>query len=544
MAVKIFKNAFIIGIVVLVLTCGILIGTMYDYYDDDLMDDLRTSAVYAAHGIAVNGEGYFDGIKTDDIVTWVDEKGNIIYDSTGKTGVIEDAPDVSEALLKGDGIGTGKTAEGNSYMSYSVKLEDGTVLRMAMERDATKAYLQRVIPPVIIVAGIVILLALFLSSRLAGNITREINGLSLDRPDPNASFKELEPLVRRINEQNYTIKKQMTELKRKQQEFSSLTENMSEGFIIIDNCANVLSCNKAALKILDRNEPIRNICQGSVIQEIRDGAQMAMDGKRSELTLNIESTTYELIANPVILKGQNSGAVLLLIDITEREEREALRREFSANVSHELKTPLTSISGFAELMKEGIVPFDKMCEFSGDIYKESRRLISLIDDIINISRLDEKANAPQKEKVDLKSIANEAAEALKPAADNMGVTVSVGGDGGSVYGVRQILWDVVYNLCENAVKYNKEQGLVKINVSENEKSTVLTVEDTGIGIPFSDQNRVFERFYRVDKSHSKEKGGTGLGLSIVKHRVMVLDGEIALSSTPGKGTKITVTFSK
>ena len=358
------------------------------------------------------------------------------------------------------------------------------------------------------------------------------------------AFPELQPLISRLQEQNRTIRTQLSELSTRQREFDAITENMREGFLIVDDKCNILSSNRSALRLLgiDGTPKPENLHQAVCSGELLTLVDAALDGTRGDEELSFGGGTWQLYANPVITGSRVTGAILIFMDVTEREQREALRREFSANVSHELKTPLTSITGFAELMKEGMVPKEKMQEFSGDIYRESRRLIDLVDDIIQLSRLDEGTANFAKTPVDLYVLAGGVIESLRPVAQRQNITLSLSGQHAVIQGVEQLLQEMVYNLCDNAIKYNVPGGNVAVSVWQNGPTTTLSVVDTGIGIPYADQSRVFERFYRVDKSHSKEVGGTGLGLSIVKHAAQYHGAKIELKSDPGKGTAIAVNF--
>ena len=391
---------------------------------------------------------------------------------------------------------------------------------------------------------LILVLCGVIAFRLAKQITKPINAIDLDHPEIDGAYSELQPLVDRLRQQNRTIHEQMGELRLRQQEFSAITENMREGFLLVDGKTSILSSNHSAMQLLqlDGGDAGANLYQSCCRDEVLRVVDTALSGNHDELLLCLDESTWQVVANPVISSGQVVGAVIIFIDVTEREQREALRREFSANVSHELKTPLTSISGFAELMKEGLVPVEKMREFSGDIYRESRRLIDLIDDIIKLSRLDEDSSLFTREMVDLYPLAGQVLEQLRAAASRQNVTLSLTGRHAEIEGVPHLLSEMIYNLCDNAIKYNVPGGKVTVSIEKTGAQTVLRVSDTGIGIPYAHQNRVFERFYRVDKSHSKDVGGTGLGLSIVKHAAQYHGARVELKSEPGKGSTFSVIF--
>ena len=378
---------------------------------------------------------------------------------------------------------------------------------------------------------------------LMTSATKPINSIDLEDPRADETDQELFPLVSRLREQNRTIHQQMEALQRRQREFTALAENMNEGVLLLDGQYHILSSNQGAMALLGQEEKPEDL-QEDCRREIRVAAGRALAGHHAQSLMDLGEQVIEILANPVIANGQVTGAVILMVDVTEREQRESLRREFSANVSHELKTPLTSISGFAELMKEGLVDPETMQEFAGDIYKECQQLIALVEDIMKLSRLDEGSENLEQEDVDLYGLARKVLSDLRPIADQRGIALHIEGKGQKIHGVWRILHEMVYNLCENAIKYNKDQGSVTVKLSGDEKQAVLSVQDTGIGIPKAQQERVFERFYRVDKSHSRKIGGTGLGLSIVKHGAQFHHARVSLDSEPGVGTTITISFPK
>lgn len=379
---------------------------------------------------------------------------------------------------------------------------------------------------------------------VARGIVDRIRRIDPESPGTEAPYEELVPLLARIRAQNRLIRQQEEALGQTRRDFAAITENMGESFLLLDKRLNVLSRNVSASHLLPAppDGEADNLNRGGCPEEIVRAAERALAGRRTELTLEMHERYYYVIATPVFSENQITGAVVIALDTTEREQREALRREFSANVSHELKTPLTSISGFAELLANGMVPAERVGEFAGDIYKESQRLMALVDDIIELSRLEEDTAAPERESVDLYALAEETLASLCPAAERRDVTLTLCGGEAAVQGVRTALQELVYNLCDNAVKYNRPGGSVTVTAEKRSGETVLSVADTGIGIPYEHQNRVFERFYRVDKSHSRQLGGTGLGLSIVKHAAAMHKARLELWSEPNAGTKITVHF--
>ncbi|MBR2481810.1 MAG: histidine kinase [Oscillospiraceae bacterium] len=395
---------------------------------------------------------------------------------------------------------------------------------------------------VLMIAVLMVLLLAALALRAVRRIVYPIHELDIEHLISGAVYPELQPLADRIREQNRTIRRQMDELRARQQEFRAITDHMREGFLLADRRLNILSGNHSALELLSGGAEVQTLWEDACRAEIRQAAQAALDGEHTEVLLPLEEGSYQIIANSVVSDGQVTGVVVIMMDVTEQQERDALRREFTANVSHELKTPLTAISGFAELMKEGLVPVEKVREFSGDIYRECRRLIALVEDIIDLSKLDEGSVVPEKEAVALRALAEETLESLRPMAQRQNVTLSLEGEEAMVCGAHSLLDEMLYNLIDNAIKYNRDGGSVCVALRRGEKEVRLSVSDTGIGIPKADQSRVFERFYRVDKSHSRAIGGTGLGLSIVKHAAQYHDARLELESEPGKGSTFTVIF--
>lgn len=548
MTSKIFKNTFLVGVLSLLACAAVFMGVLYQYFEARIFTELQSEAAFVTQGVEKAGGSYFGGLTSDNRVTWVAADGTVLYDNKADAASMENhlsRQEIQDAI----NTGSGRTVRySNTLMTktlyYAQLMPDGTVLRVSCTQNSVGTLVMAMITPMLWVLVLLLVLSAVLSSRLAKRVTRPINQMDLDNPALSDAYPELEPLVQKLRDQNLTIRSQMEELSRRQREFTAITENMSEGFILIDNRANMLSYNSSALRILD-SAPQQS--GGSVLglnpsQEFRQAVDSALAGRHEEVLLNLGDYSYQVIANPVTADGQVTGAVLVILDVTEKEQRDALRREFTANVSHELKTPLTSISGFAELIRDGIVEKDKVSEFAGDIYDESRRLITLVEDIIKLSRLDEGSFSPEKENVDLMALAGEIIQRLRGAAAQRDVSVTLEGGGAAVFGVRQILDEMLYNLVENAIKYNKDGGSVTVAVEETVSGPRVTVKDTGIGIPYAAQGRVFERFYRVDKSHSKEIGGTGLGLSIVKHGAKYHDAQVSLESEPDKGTAVTIQF--
>ena len=545
---KILRISYLVAISALLASALLFFGVMYRDYEDGAFARLRAEAAAIAQGLGAAGSDYFDSFAPDDRVTWIAASGTVLYDSAAPAQLLEshaDREEIDHALQTGEAQTSrySKTLLQRTFY-YAKLLEDGTVLRVSCTQNSLPAMILMLLTPFLWVATLVLILCGVLSYRLARQITKPLNAINPDNPAPLPSYPELTPLFDKLREQNRTIGKQMNELQLRQREFTAITENMREGFLLVDCKMHVLSSNHSALEVLGGRElkPGCLLYDAECRQEIFDAVDTALSGSHAELLLTIDETSWQVLANPVVASGQVAGAVVLFMDVTEREQRERLRREFSANVSHELKTPLTSISGFAELMKEGLVPPEKIPEFSGDIYKESLRLIGLVNDIIQLSRLDENSTQFQRAPVDLYDLCAQSLERLSTVAARQSVTLALTGEHAEIIGVEQLLKEMIYNLLDNAIKYNVPGGSVTASVRKSAGRTILSVADTGIGIPYAHQPRVFERFYRVDKSHSKEVGGTGLGLSIVRHAAQYHGARLELKSQPGKGTTITVTF--
>ena len=551
MTKRIFRAICLVALAVFLASVTLIMGILYDYFSRVQLDQLRIEAGLAARGVEENGADYFDGLDTQSYrITWIGADGTVLFDSTSDADVMEnhlDREEVKQAIASGYGHSSRYSSTLMERLLYSAqRLNDGSVIRLSITQNSVLTIVLGMIQPVLLVSLVAVILALVLSSSVSKSVVRPLNELNLDEPLNNEGFDELSPLLRRIDSQQRQLKGQALELRQKQDEFLAVTSNMSEGLVLLNAGGTILSINNAALNILGADKS----CVGEDILTVNRSLEMqklleqAKEGNRSETKLCLSGREYQLDASPIIGGGNTRGVALLLFDITERENAEQLRREFTANVSHELKTPLHSISGCAELMKNGMVRPEDTARFAGQIYSEAQRLIHLVEDIIHLSRLDEGAEDMQRERIDLFALSGSVIDSLGNEAKENKVSLELCGGPAYVWGVRQLVSGMVYNLCDNAIKYNRENGSVKLSVSCEGEYSVLNVSDTGIGIPPEHQSRVFERFYRVDKSHSKEVGGTGLGLSIVKHSAMVHNAKIDLQSTAGKGTSITLRFPK
>ena len=548
MTKKIFRSIVLVAAVVLLASLVVIVACMYRYSADAQERQIRDDLSLAAAGVSADGVEYLQKVAPSRFrLTWVAADGTVLYDTKADAGQLPshaDRSEIREALENGMGESTRYSAtllEKTLY--YARRLDDGTVLRISVSRATVWVLVVGMLQPIVILLLIVLVLSAVLAKRLSKHIVEPLNELDLEHPLDNDSYEELAPLLGRISRQREQIDRQLRELQRKTDEFSQITRSMQEGLVLLDNHWTVLSINPAAQRLFGADAG----CVGEDFLTVERSHEMsaaieaAMQNGHSEFRLRKNGRIYQLDLTRIDSGGEVAGAVLLTFDITERENAEQNRREFTANVSHELKTPLQGIIGSAELLENGMVRPEDTARFIGHIRSEAQRLVTLIDDIIRLSQLDEGDEMPT-ETVDLREIAQEAAEDLRGAAEKKHVSLSLEGEAAPVTGVRRLLYEIVYNLCDNAVKYNVDGGGVSIRVEQDGQTASVTVADTGTGIAPEHQGRIFERFYRVDKSHSKASGGTGLGLSIVKHAVQYHHGSIELQSAPGKGTTVRVFF--
>lgn len=551
MTKKIFKSIMTVCTVVLILGLAFVMGILYRYFGKQISTELEKEAFYAAQGVESSGMEYLEKLDgKNSRITLIDQDGSVLYDSQAEASSMENHKDREEVKEAAE-TGKGKAVRMSETLSektiyYALRLEDGKVLRVSSTQYSVLALVYQLIVPVLWILLLMIVLSGLFASRLSKKVVEPVNKLDLEHPEENEVYEEVAPLLSRMYKQNREIKNQIDTARRQQEEFSIITENMQEGLVVIDRYTMILSGNASVWKLFHVNGPKNgeSVYVLNRSEEFQSIIDKALGGKNNEAVLKVDGSDIHVVANPVMREEQVEGAVLLLVNVTEKLEREKLRREFSANVSHELKTPLTSISGFAEIIQDGYVKEEDVRAFAGRIYKEAQRLITLVEDVIRISQLDEGEVPYEWTETDLYQTAKNVFGTLSEAAKKQDVHLYIEGDRVQLHTVPNILEEVLFNLCDNAIKYNKPGGSVCICLTENEESVCISVKDNGVGIPKEDQSRVFERFYRVDKSHSKEIGGTGLGLSIVKHGVSFLGGEVELESTPEQGTEITVSFPK
>lgn len=549
---KIFQSIIAVVISVLLLSLALITGVLYNHFETTMLDQLRTTAQFAEQGVEQEGMAYFDSLHAQNCrVTWIAADGTVKYDNRSNPKTMEnhaDRQEVREAMENDSGTSVRRSSTLSEHtMYYAKRLSDGTVLRLSMSQRSVLFLMGGMLSPLVFIFLAACLLAGVLSYRVSKKIVKPLSEIDLKHPEQVETYDELSPFLQRIAAQNREIDARMAEIRKQQQEFSMITENMSEGLFVVDRNYQILSYNKSAMQIfgMDPRQEHENLLAVNRSEGFRNAVDSALKGRHTQENLELNGRVYQIIANAVCqpdFAEDMVGAVILVLDVTEKEAQEQYRREFTANVSHELKTPLTSISGIAEIIRNGIVKPEDIPHFAGKIYDESQRLITLIGDIIKLSRLDENQVPMERETVDMLEMARDVVQQLSSVARKNGVTLVANGTHGQVQGVRQVLGEMVYNLCENAVKYNRAGGRVWVDVQQVADHVVLRVKDTGIGIPAAEQGRIFERFYQVDKSHSKAVGGTGLGLSIVKHGAALHHATISVSSEPEQGTEITLTF--
>ncbi|PWM21272.1 MAG: histidine kinase [Clostridiales bacterium] len=560
---KIFIGIFAVALTVWLACIVCILGALYYYFNKKSAEEFRNEAIFVAQGIETSGAQYLEELSasprrhSEDVrITWIAGDGTVLYDNYTDAAKLEshaDREEFREALESGSGQSVRySSTQMEKIIYYAIKLNDGSVLRVSDTQYTVLSVVVVMLSPILLILIVSLILAAVFAGRISKSIIRPINAIDLEHPENAETYDELAPLLEKIDAQNKQIARQMEELRSRRREFESITENMAEGLVIVGHMAEVLTCNPSALKILnaDKVPHKQSVLTLNRSEVFRHSVDSALAGKPSEVDLEIGGKVYRLIASPVRAADTEDviGATLIILDITEKNERERLRREFTANVSHELKTPLTSISGNAEIIKNGIVKPEDVPHFAENIYKEAGRLISLVNDIIKLSKLDEDGGEITKEPVDLSEIVSEVADSLRAQAERRAISSEIHTEKAVIMGIRPILTEMIYNLWENAIKYNKEGGKLYVDIAnecqDGRNFVKFSIRDTGIGIPSADLERIFERFYRVDKSHSKEIGGTGLGLSIVKHGARLHGAEITVKSEIDKGSTFIIQFPK
>lgn len=549
MTKRILKSILVVSVAVLVMSTTLTMGILYRYFGKQIGKELRREAAYLAIAVEKEGMEAFESLPPEaERITYIAEDGSVLFDSEADEDSMENhgqREEILEAAEKGSGtaVRTSDTLS-KKTLYYALRLKDNSILRVSSEQYNVPGIVGGMIQPVLIMLVIMAVLSYLIAARLSRNIVNPINALDLEHPEENQIYDEIAPLLTKINRQQKSLQKEISDAKRQQEEFSMITENMEEGFVVIDSHTEILSNNSSALNLLgaELEKGRRSVLALNRSEDFQNAVERVLAGQHVLANMDLAGTSCQVTANPVYHENQVTGAVLLIQDVTERMRGEQMRREFTANVSHELKTPLTSISGFAEIIQDGYVKPEDTKKFAGRIFKEAQRLITLVNDVIKISQLDEGKIQFEKETVDLYEETREIFKHLEPKAEEAGVHMYLYGSHIKVNTVKTILEEILTNLCDNGVKYNKPGGSLTVTLSQDGEATQVVVEDTGIGIAQEDKNRIFERFYRVDKSHSKAIGGTGLGLSIVKHGSLFLGAKMKVESSLGEGSRFILTL--
>lgn len=547
MTKRIFRAVCAAALAVFVVTMLLILGVLYDYFTSVQQNQLKAETALASQGVTQSGVGYFEGLDTKEYrITWIAPDGSVLYDSSSDSVSMENhlqREEIREALNTGYGESSRYSATLMQRSLYCAqRLNDGSVIRLSVSHGTVLLLLIGMIQPILIIILVAAVLAFVLANRLSKRIVEPLNRLDLEEPLKNKGYEELSPLLRRLSSQQGQLKQQAATLRQKQNELDTIVGNMQEGMVLLDKEGRVISINNAAKQLLDAayagfRDALLTL---SPNPELHSAVEQALAGDDASVRAELHGKVIQISAAPILSENTVSGAAVVFFDITQQEKAEQQRREFTSNVSHELKTPLHSISGYSELLKCGLTAPEDVQPFAEKIYGETHRLIALVEDIISLSHLDEGGKDLTFTEVDLCEKAEIVVESLRDMAANSEVSIAIHGEHTIINGVPELIRGIVYNLCDNAIKYNRPGGSVEVVV----QGTSLVVKDTGIGIPQEHLDRIFERFYRVDKSHSKEVGGTGLGLSIVKHAALIHNAEITVESTVGEGTTITVSFTK
>lgn len=547
MTKRIFRSICFVAIAVFLASLILIMGVLYSYFSGVQQRQLQMQLELAAQGVTNEETAYFSDLTVRDYrITWIDTDGTVLYDSDALSSDMEnhlEREEIKEALATGYGESKRYSATLMDRSLYAAqRLEDGTVLRLSIAQSSILTLVLGMAQPISIVIVLAVVLSVVLAVRLSKSIVKPLNEIDLNHPLSNEGYDELAPLLRRIDGQQKQLRGQKTRLEQKQAELDTIIGSMSEGMVLLNERGKIVSINPAAMALLGASQNCVGTDMLTVSRnlDLHDILSLALQGQSEVQTVGLETGQYQISASPIMSEGKVVGAALCFFDVTEKEKAEQMRREFTSNVSHELKTPLHSISGYAELLQNNMVKQEDIIPFAGKIYREAQRMTSLVEDILSLSHLDEGAEDMEWIEVDLYELAAKAIAGLEAEAKAAEVKMSLHGEYCSLHGVPQLLHSILYNLCDNAIKYNKNGGEVTVSVERQDADAVLTVSDTGIGIPAQEQARIFERFYRVDKSRSKEVGGTGLGLSIVKHAVLIHHGTIEVDSAVDEGTTITV----
>lgn len=547
---KIFRSTFFATLGVLLVTLFMVVGLLYGYFTQVQKEQLQTETALAAQGVSLEGQDYFNELKMSNVrITWVDNQGKVLYDNESDAQIMDNhanREEIKEALKDGYGesVRYSKTLTTQSLYSAQ-RLDNGTVIRLSVTRHSILVLLFRMFQPLVLILVLAFLLSLWLSHSIAKSIVLPLNRLDLDHPLENDAYEEISPLLRRIARHQKEVTEREVVIEQRQSEFDTIISKIKEGMILLDNNCRIISINQAAQDILQTDQT----CLGKDMLQIlrnlslNNWLEKGLQGRKQEGILQLDDAHYKVMVHPIHSEDKVTGLAILFFDVTEQLQAEQLRREFTANVSHELKTPLHLISGYSEMLASDVVAQKDVPQFAEKIHSESQRMIQLVEDIIKLSHLDESEELAM-EPVNLYQISEEVLDSLSAKANERHINLHLLGEPAYITGNHALIHSLIYNLCDNAIIYNRDKGDVTVDITSNEDDIVLTVQDTGVGIAKDEQERIFERFYRVDKSRSKKLGGTGLGLSIVKHAVNQHHADIKVESQLGLGTKMTVTFYK
>lgn len=544
MTKKIMGSIMLLSFIAIIISSVIISGILNRYFSQRLEDELITEAGILGRGAELGGTDYLKSVDLHGMhVLWADDSGKVLFDSTGRKKDVSGSPDFEEAKHEGSSSSSKFSLNMNrSSLNYSLRLNDGSVIRVSDLHLSWQDQLISIVPSIAAFLAAAAAASFIVANIVSRRIVKPVNNIDLDDPDIKGSIPELRPMLERIRDQNRKVARQMDELRSSREQFTHITESMSEGLIVADAKLNVLSCNSAAIRLLGNEDggEGRSVYALNNTEAFRRCIQNAAGGVHSDIVISMPTGECEVIASPANGTNTINGIVIFVMDVTEKQQLEIMRREFTSNVSHELKTPLTTIYGISDLLANGMAKPEDAAKLGGDIRNEAERLIALINDIVALSKLDENSVPAEKEDIDLYELAQEVIDRLAVSAAEKNVTATLSGSHIVYNGSRTVLSEVLYNLCDNAVKYNSEGGSYAVRVSHTPKRVFITVSDTGCGIPQQHIGRIFERFYRVDKSRSQKVKGTGLGLSIVKHGVMFHGGIVRCESPAGKGTIFTV----
>lgn len=550
MTKTIFRTTLSASLGIVLVTILMIMGFLYNYFNRIQREQLRTQTALASQGISFEGKDYFENLKTSNVrITWVDNKGQVLYDTQSDAKHMKNhanRQEIKEAIKSGYGESTRWSATLTEKSIYAAqRLNNGTIVRLSVAQQTIFYLLLGMMSPLAIIILLAIILSVLIARYIAKKVSEPLNNIDLDHPLSNDSYEEITPLLRRLDSHQSKIQHQKLLLQKRQKEIDTIISKIKEGMILLDDQARIVSINAEALKLFQINDDWHGRFMMEVSRDLtlKDLIDQGLKGKKKEANIDIENNHYRVLVRPTTDNNRVTGLVVLLFDVTDQLQMEQLQREFTANVSHELKTPLHVISGYSELLANQMVPNEEVPQFAAKIHKESERLVKLVEDIINLSHLDEQEKLPQ-ETVNLYDLTQKVLEGLQAKADKKHIQINFNGEEAILRGNPVLLNSLVYNLCDNALTYNHEKGQVNVTLKNSPDTITLEVSDTGLGIAEKDKKRIFERFYRVDKSRSKIVGGTGLGLSIVKSALDFHNGSIKVDSHLGQGTTMTVLLHK